>query len=74
MPYKYHLLVLRNGYNHHGLILRNRIIQACGLIAGIGGFFGALHYPDHMQLYVMAVVATVGLIVPGVIIHLHNKR
>ena len=57
-----------------GLILRNRIIQACGLIAGIGGFFGALHYPDHMQLYVMAVVATVGLIVPGVIIHLHNKR
>lgn len=57
-----------------GLILRNRIIQACGLIAGIGGFFGALHFPDHMQLYVMAVVATVGLIVPGVIIHLHNKR
>lgn len=57
-----------------GLILKNRIIQACGLIAGIGGFFGALHYPDHMQLYVMAVVATVGLIVPGVIIHLHNKR
>lgn len=57
-----------------GLILKNRIIQVCGLIAGIGGFFGALHYPDHMQLYVMAVVATVGLIVPGVIIHLHNKR
>ncbi len=39
-----------------GLVIRNRIIQVCGLIAGIGGFFGALHFLGHTQLYVMAVV------------------
>ena len=30
-----------------GLVISNRIIQICGLIAGIGGFFGALHFPGH---------------------------
>ena len=44
-----------------GLVIRNRIIQVCGLIAGIGGFFGALHFLGHTQLYVMAVVALIGL-------------
>ena len=57
-----------------GLVLRNRIIQACGLIAGFGGFFGALHFQDHTQLYVMAVVALIGLIVPGVAIFIQNKK
>jgi hypothetical protein len=46
----------------------------CGLVAGIGGFFGALHFPGHAQLYVMAVVALIGLIVPGVIILLQNQK
>jgi len=57
-----------------GLIVKSRIIQICGLIAGIGGFFYALHFPDHRQLLVMAGVAAIGLIVPGFIIHLQNKK
>ncbi len=57
-----------------GLVIRNRIIQVCGLVAGIGGFFGALHFPGHEQLYVMAVVALIGLIVPGVAIFMQNQK
>ena len=57
-----------------GLVIRNRIIQICGFIAGLGGFFGALHFPGHEQLYVMAVVAVIGLIVPGVLIQLQNQK
>ena len=57
-----------------GLVINNRVIQVCGLIAGIGGFFGALHFPGHEQLYVMAGVAAVGLIVPGLAILIQNKK
>ena len=57
-----------------GLVIRSRIIQVCGLIAGIGGFFGALHFSGHTQLYVMAVVALIGLIVPGITILLQNRK
>ncbi len=57
-----------------GLVIRNRVIQVCGLIAGLGGFFGALHFPGHEQLYVMAVVAVIGLIVPGVAIFIQNQK
>ena len=57
-----------------GLIIRNRIIQVCGLIAGLGGFFCALHFPGHEQLYVMAAVAVIGLVVPGVLIQSQNQK
>ena len=57
-----------------GLVINNRVIQVCGLIAGIGGFFGALHFPGHAQLYVMAGVAAVGLILPGLTILMQNKK
>lgn len=57
-----------------GLIIRNRIIQVCGLIAGLGGFFCALHFPGHEQLYVMEAVAVIGLVVPGVLIQLQNQK
>ena len=57
-----------------GLVMSNRIIQVCGLVAGIGGFFGALHFPGHTQLYVMAAVATIGLIVPGLAIFVQNQK
>ena len=57
-----------------GLVIRNRTIQVCGLLAGLGGFFGALHFPGHAQLYVMAAVALIGLIVPGVVIFIHNQK
>ena len=57
-----------------GLIIRNRVIQICGFIAGLGGFFGALHFPDHRQLFVMAAVAIVGLIIPGIIVRTQNQK
>ena len=57
-----------------GLVISNRVIQVCGLIAGIGGFFGALHFPGHAQLYVMACVAAIGLIVPGLVILVQNQK
>lgn len=57
-----------------GLVIRNRVIQVCGLVAGIGGFFGALHFPSHAQLYVMAVVSIIGLIVPGLAILIQNQK
>ena len=56
-----------------GFILKNRIVQVCGFIAGLGGFFVSLQYPGSEQLYVMAAVAVLGLIVPGLVIYLHNK-
>ena len=57
-----------------GFILRNRIVQVCGFVAGLGGFFCALKYPWAEQLYVMAVVAVVGLIVPGLVIYFQNRK
>ena len=57
-----------------GFIVKNRIIQIFGIIAGIGGFFYALRFPDYQQLFVMAGVAVIGLIVPGLILHLQNKK
>ena len=56
-----------------GSVIRNRIVQVCGFIAGLGGFFLAMHYPWAEQLYVMAAVAVVGLIIPGLVIYYQNK-
>ena len=57
-----------------GFILKNRIVQVCGFIAGLGGFFCALQYPWSEQLYVMAAVVVVGLIVPGLVIYFQNQK
>ena len=57
-----------------GFIIKNRIVQICGIVAGLGGFFGALLYPWAEQLYVMAAVAIVGLIVPGLVIYFQNQK
>jgi hypothetical protein len=56
-----------------GLVLQNRPIQVCGLVAGFGGFFAALYYPTH-QMYVMALVALIGLVIPGLIVHFQSKK
>ena len=56
-----------------GAVVKNRVIQVCGLVAGLGGFFGALHFLDHRQLFVMAAVGVVGLVVPGLIIRVQNN-
>ena len=57
-----------------GFILKNRIVQVCGFIAGLGGFFVALQHPWSEQLYVMAAVAFIGLIVPGLVIYFQNQK
>ena len=57
-----------------GFILKNRIVEGCGFIAGLGGYFCALQYPRSEQLYVMAAVAVVGLVVPGLVIYFQNKK
>ena len=57
-----------------GFILKNRIVQVCGFVAGLGGFFCALKYPWSEQLYVMAAVALIGLIVPGLVIYFQNRK
>ena len=56
-----------------GFVLENRTIQICGLIAGFGGFFAAIYFPMQ-QMYVMAVVALVGLLIPGLIVHFQSKK
>ena len=57
-----------------GFITKNRIVQICGFVAGLGGFFGALKYPWAEQLYVMAAVALIGLVIPGIVIYVQNKK
>ena len=56
-----------------GFVLENRTIQICGLLAGFGGFFVAMYFPMQ-QMYVMAVVALVGLVIPGLIVHFQSKK
>lgn len=56
-----------------GFVLENNTIKICGLIAGFGGFFAALHFPVQ-QMYVMAAVALIGLVIPGLLIHFQNNK
>jgi len=57
-----------------GLILKNRVISICSVIAGISGFFVALRYPGGEQLLVMAAVAVVGLVIPGIIVNIQTRE
>lgn len=57
-----------------GLILKNRAISICSIIAGIGGFFLALHFAGGEQLLVMAAVAVVGLVIPGIIVNIQTRK
>ena len=57
-----------------GFITKNRIVQICGFITGLGGFFCALKFPWAEQLYVMAAVALIGLVIPGIVIYVQNKK
>ena len=56
-----------------GLVLQNRPIQICGLVAGFGGFLAALNLPMQ-QMYVMAAIALIGLVIPGLLIHFKSKN
>ncbi len=57
-----------------GLILKNRVVSICSIIAGIGGFFLALCYPGGEQLLVMAAVAIIGLVIPGIIVNIQTRK
>ena len=57
-----------------GFIMKSRITQICGIIAGVGGFFSALYFMGSEQLYVMACVAVIGLIIPGLILTIQNQK
>ena len=57
-----------------GLILKNRVISICSVIAGIGGFFLALRFAGGEQLLVMAAVAVVGLVIPGIIVNIQTRE
>ena len=57
-----------------GFVLKSPVIRICGILASIGGFFGALQFTGHEQLYVMAAVAVVALIIPGFVVYLQNKE
>ena len=55
-------------------ILKSTVIDIYGIIAGVGGFFMALQFPGQAeQLYVMAAVAVVALIIPGLVVYIKNK-
>lgn len=58
-----------------GFILKSTVIDICGIIAGVGGFFLALQFHGRPeQLYVMAAVAFVALVIPGLVVYLTNKK
>ena len=57
-----------------GFVLKSPVIRICGILASVGGFFGALQFAGHEQLYVMAAVAVVALIIPGLVVYLKNKE
>ena len=57
-----------------GFILKNRVFQVCGVVSGVGGYFVAMQCPGVEQMYVMAVVSVIGLIIPGLIIHFQNNK
>ena len=57
-----------------GRIVKNRLIERCGFIAGLGGFIAALFFSSYQQLFVMTGVTIIALIIPGVVIYLQNKQ
>ena len=57
-----------------GFVLKSTVIRICGIVASIGGFFLALQFSGAEQLYVMAGVAVVALIIPGLVVYLQNKE
>ena len=57
-----------------GFVLKSRVFLICGIIAGVGGYFLAMHYPWVEQMYVMAGVAFIGLVIPGLIVHFQNQK
>ena len=57
-----------------GFVLKSTVIRICGILASIGGLFVSLQFTGHEQLYVMAAVAVVALVIPGLVVYLQNKE
>lgn len=57
-----------------GFILKDYLISICGILSGLGGFIGCLllHQPSTMP--VLAGVAFISMVIPGIRIILINKR
>ena len=58
-----------------GFILKNKAITATGLIGGLGGYLGAIAVAHTAYgMVVLAAVAIISGVVPGIIIRFENKR
>lgn len=57
-----------------GFILKDYLISICGILSGFGGFVGCLLLHDSSFMPVLAGVAFISMVVPGIRIILINKR
>ena len=57
-----------------GYILNNKIIVICGIISGIGGLWLASFINGGSQMLVLAGVAILTLIIPGLVMNRQSKR
>lgn len=57
-----------------GALLNNKGLIACAIIGGLGGFMADLNIDGACQMLVLAAVAVLTLIVPGIMIALKYKR
>lgn len=55
-----------------GLILKDYLVAVCGIVAGFGGFVGAYVFADTTS-FVVAGVAFVSLVIPGLRIYFKNR-
>ena len=58
----------------NGFILKNVVIIVCGFVAGLCGFVAGLIYNGAESMFVMAAVALIGLVMPGILTNIQSKR
>lgn len=57
-----------------GFILKDYLISICGILSGFGGFMGCLLFHQSSTMPVLAGVAFISMVIPGIRIILINKR
>lgn len=57
-----------------GFVLRSKLIVVCGILSGFCGFVGSFLVDGAYQMLVMAAASLVGLVMPGLIILIKNRR
>lgn len=70
----YEVLLMGFSATVSGFILNNKLIVLCGIVSGIGGIFWANLTEYGNQMFVIAGVAVLCLIVPGLIMNSKSKR